>query len=84
MTHVCQLALCQLALCQLASCQLALCQPYHPGTIFMPSIQLRFSAGTASTSTNPQGLEKLLKFYTSPAASKAIRDSGLEPIAQPR
>ena len=43
-----------------------------------------FSAGTASTSTNPQGLEKLLKFYTSPAASKAIRDSGLEPIAQPR
>ena len=43
-----------------------------------------FSAGTASTSTNPQGLEQLLKFYTSPAAAKAIRDTGLEPIAKPR
>jgi len=43
-----------------------------------------FSAGTASTSGNPQGLEQLLKFYTSPAAHKAIRDTGLEPIAKPR
>ena len=43
-----------------------------------------FSAGTASGSTNPQGLEQLLKFYTSPAAHKAIRDTGLEPIAAPR
>ena len=42
-----------------------------------------FSAGTASTSTNPQGLEQLLKFYTSPAAYKAIRDTGLEPVAKP-
>ncbi|GGH52215.1 ABC transporter substrate-binding protein [Comamonas phosphati] len=42
-----------------------------------------FSAGTASTSTNPQGLEQLLKFYTSPAAHQAIRDTGLEPIAKP-
>ena len=42
-----------------------------------------FSAGTASTSTNPKGLEQLLKFYTSPAAAKAIRDTGLEPIAKP-
>lgn len=43
-----------------------------------------FSAGTASTSNNPQGLAQLMKFYTSPAAHKAIRDTGLEPIAQPR
>lgn len=42
-----------------------------------------FSAGTASTSTNPKGLEQLLKFYTSPAAAKAIRETGLEPIAKP-
>ena len=43
-----------------------------------------FSAGTASTSTNPQGLEQLVKFYTSPAAAQTIRDTGLEPIAKPR
>ena len=43
-----------------------------------------FSAGTASTSTNPQGLEQLLKYYTSPAAAKTIRDTGLEPVAKPR
>ena len=43
-----------------------------------------FSAGTASTSTNPQGLEQLLKFYTSPAAAQTIRDTGLEPMAKSR
>ncbi len=43
-----------------------------------------FSAGVASQSGNPQGTQQLLKFYTSPAAHKAIRDTGLEPVAQPR
>ena len=51
-----------------------------------PSVQQYtfFSAGTASTSTNPKGLEQLLKFYTSPAAAKTIRDTGLEPVAELR
>lgn len=40
-----------------------------------------FSAGTAATSTNPQGLRQLLQFYQSPAAAKTIRDTGLEPIS---
>ena len=43
-----------------------------------------FSAGEASTSSNPQGLKQLLDFYTSPAAEKAIRETGLEPMGKPR
>ena len=43
-----------------------------------------FSAGEASTSSNPQGLKQLLDFYTSPAAEKAIRDTRLEPMGKPR
>lgn len=43
-----------------------------------------FSAGTASTFSNPQGLQQLLKLYTSPAAHQAIRNTGLEPVATPR
>lgn len=43
-----------------------------------------FSAGVASQSANAQGTRQLLKFYTSPAAHQAIRDTGLEPVAQPR
>ena len=43
-----------------------------------------FSAGTARTSTNPQGLESLLKFYTSPEARKTIEATGLEPVAAAR
>ena len=42
------------------------------------------SAGIAKTSTNPQGLESLLKFYTSPEARKTIEATGLEPVAASR
>ena len=50
------------------------------------SVQLYtfFSAGVAKTSTNPRGLEQLLKFYTSPEAKKTIESTGLEPVSQPR
>lgn len=46
------------------------------------SVQLYtfFSAGVARNSTNPRGLESLLKFYTSPAARKTIEETGLEPV----
>ncbi len=43
-----------------------------------------FSAGIAKTSTNRQGLEALLKFYTSPAARQTIEATGLEPVTAPR
>lgn len=43
-----------------------------------------FSAGIAAQSANAQGTQQLLKYYTSPAAHKAIRDTGLEPVAKPR
>ena len=42
-----------------------------------------FSAGTASTSTNPQGWSNCSAYYTSPAAAKTIRDTGLEPSPSP-
>ena len=59
---------------------------YREESSLPPSVQhyTFFSAGTASTSTNPKGLEQLLKFYTSPAAAKTIRDTGLEPVAELR
>ena len=41
-----------------------------------------FSAGTAKTSINTQGLRQLLQFYTSPTAARTIRDTGLEPISK--
>ena len=43
-----------------------------------------FSAGTASSSSNPQGRQQLLDFYTSPQAEKAIRSTGLEPMPRTR
>ncbi|QIL82068.1 ABC transporter substrate-binding protein [Diaphorobacter sp. HDW4A] len=43
-----------------------------------------FSAGVARTSTNPQGMASLLKYYTSLEARKTIEETGLEPVATPR
>ena len=60
------------------------------GTTFVgkipESVQLYtfFSAGVAKTASNQQGLEALLKFYTSPAAVKTIEATGLEPVAATR
>jgi molybdate transport system substrate-binding protein len=40
-----------------------------------------FSAGVAAGTKNPDAARALIKFLASPAAARAITDSGLEPVA---